>query len=93
MRTLILLVSVDNTDARKICENFQGHKFDIGGSVQATDYDVRNKLIEELKGYYDTEVLDFPIEDIEVWNLNDFMDYNNDEEYNPDNYFMGYIFA
>jgi hypothetical protein len=93
MRTLILLVSVDNTDARKICENFQGHKIDIGGSVQATDYDVRNKLIEELKEYYDTEVLDFPNEDIEVWNLNDFMDYNNDEEYNPDNYFMGYIFA
>ena len=93
MRTFIVIISIENVDARKICETFEGCKFDIGGSVQATETDVKNALIEEIKKYYKTEVLEFPTEDIEVWNMSDFMDMSNDEEYYVDNFFMGYVFG
>jgi hypothetical protein len=37
MKTYIVLIDVDGfNEARKLCENLENTKFNIGGSVQAT---------------------------------------------------------
>lgn len=85
MKTFIVLIPVDNslTNPRKACEMIENTKFNIGGSVQAID--VLNKIMFEL-GVEDSH-------NIEVQTITDFMDRFNDEELNPDDYFISYVYA
>lgn len=87
MKTFIVLIPVENslTNPRGACEMIEATKFKIGGSVQATALDVLNKVMHELG-------ISTP-HNIEVEPINDFMDRFNDEELNPDGYFLSYVFA
>lgn len=87
MKTFIVLIPVDNSleNSRTACEMIEATKFKIGGSVQATAIDVKAKVMFELGIETD--------HNIEVEPISDFMDRVNDEEFNPDNYFMSYVYA
>lgn len=86
MRTFIVLIPLDeNNSAREQCETIENHKFEIGGSVQATALDVKKAVIEFIND--DT----YPLDNIEVEPLTDFMDRVNNEEFNPDDYFISYV--
>lgn len=88
MRTFIVLIPLDaNNSARKQCENIENHKFEIGGSVQATALDVKKNVIELIDD--DTYNLD----NIEVEPLTDFMDRANNQELNLEDYFISYVHA
>jgi ferredoxin len=86
-RTFIVLISVDECDARKICEHIENHTFEIGGSVQATAMDIRKNVCDLILSE-DSSVNE---ENIEVEPLTDFMDRVNDELFNPDDYFISYV--
>ena len=88
MRTFIVLIPLaDNRDARKQCEDIENHKFDIGGSVQATALDVQKNIIELID---DTT---YDLSTIEVEPLTDFMDRVNDQELDLEDYFISYVNA
>ena len=88
MKTYIVLIDVDGFDeARKLCENLENTKFNIGGSVQATAIDVLINVIQKLG--ITTELSKF----IEVEPISDFMDRVNDEQFNDTQYFMSYVYA
>ena len=87
MKTFVVLIPVEGSlvKPRNTCEFLEGTKFSIGGSVQATSTDVLNKVMFEL-GIDDSD-------GIEVEPLSDFMDRFNDQDLNPDDYFMSYVYA
>ena len=87
MKTFVVLIPVNDslTKPRKACEMIENTKFNIGGVVEATSIDVRNKIMFEL-GIEDSH-------NIEVEPITDFMDRFNDEELNVDDYFMSYVYA
>jgi len=86
MKTYIVLIDVDGfNEARKLCENLENTKFNIGGSVQAID--VLINVIQKLG--ITTELSKF----IEVEPISDFMDRVNDEQFNDTQYFMSYVYA
>ncbi len=86
MKTYIVLIDVDGFhEARKLCENLENTKFNIGGSVQAID--VLINVIQKLG--ITTELSKF----IEVEPISDFMDRVNDEQFNDTQYFMSYVYA
>tara|TARA_R110002110_G_scaffold163400_4_gene363193 strand:+ start:466 stop:732 length:267 start_codon:yes stop_codon:yes gene_type:complete len=88
MKTYIVLIDVDGFDeSRKLCENLENTKFNIGGSVQATAIDVLINVIQKLG--ITTELSKF----IEVEPISDFMDRVNDEQFNDTQYFMSYVYA
>jgi dTDP-D-glucose 4,6-dehydratase len=88
MKTYIVLIDVDGfNEARKLCENLENTKFNIGGSVQATAIDVLMNVIQKLG--ITTELSKF----IEVEPISDFMDRVNDEQFNDTQYFMSYVYA
>lgn len=88
MKTFIVLIPIlDNRNARKQCENIENTKFDIGGSVQATAIDVKNKVIELIND--DT----YNLNTIEVEPITDFMNRVNNEEFNSEDYFISYVYA
>ena len=88
MKTYIVLIDVDGFDeARKLCENLENTKFNIGGSVQATAIDVLMNVIQKLG--ITTELSKF----IEVEPISDFMDRVNDGQFNEMQYFMSYVYA
>jgi hypothetical protein len=88
MKTYIVLIDVDGfNEARKLCENLENTKFNIGGSVQATAIDVLINVIQKLG--ITTELSKF----IEVEPISDFMDRVNDEQFNDTQYFMSYVYA
>ena len=86
-KTFIVLISADAPmDGRKFCEEIEGTKLEIGGSVQATSSDV----LYQLSKYFSADNEDF----VEVWTLTDFMDAVNDQERDIlTEYFMSYVFA
>lgn len=86
MRTFIVLIPVKgNTNARKQCENIENLKIERNGSVQKTELDIKKAVIEFIND--DT----YPLDNIEVEPLTDFMDRVNNEEFNPDDYFISYV--
>lgn len=87
MRTFIVLIPVGNNNSRKECERIANWRFEKEGSVQLTEIDVKKKVVELTKEF----IIDFNI--IEVETLSDFMDRVNNQEFNPDDYFMSYVFA
>ena len=87
MRTFVVLIPVEGSleEPRNVCEFLEGTKYDIGGSVQATSTDVLKEVLSE-----------FDLNDsdgIGVHSLSTFMDMFNNEELNPDDYFMSYVYA
>ena len=87
MKTFIVLIPLDeNHDARKQCELIMNYKFGEKG-VQLSAMNVRDKIITLI----DDNTYD--LSNIEVEPITDFMDRFNDEELNPDNYFMSYVYA
>jgi len=89
MKTYIVLIAVDGSilEPRKACEILENTKFKIGGSIQTTAMDVRTKVMHILGVTTDVA------RSIEVEPITDFMDRVNDEAFNPDNYFMSYVYA
>jgi len=86
MRTFIVLIPVEgNCDARKQCEDIENLKVEKNGSVQKTALDIKKAVIEFIND--DT----YPLDNIEVEPLTDFMDRVNNQEFNPDDYFMSYV--
>lgn len=87
MKTFIVLIPLDeNRNARKQCELIENYKFGEEG-VQLSAMNVRDKIITLI----DDNTYD--LSNIEVEPITDFMDRFNDEELNPDNYFMSYVYA
>ena len=87
MKTFVVLIPVEGSlvKPRNTCEFLEGTKYDIGGSVQATSTDVLKEVLSE-----------FDLNDsdgIGVHSLSTFMDMFNNEELNPDDYFMSYVYA
>ena len=88
MKTYIVLIDVDGFDEpRKLCENLESTKFNIGEIVQATAIDVLMNVIQKLG--ITTELSKF----IEVEPISDFMDRVNDGQFNEMQYFMSYVYA
>ena len=87
MKTFVVLIPAEGSlvEPRNVCEFLEGTKYDIGGSVQATSTDVLKEVLSE-----------FDLNDsdgIGVHSLSTFMDMFNNEELNPDDYFMSYVYA
>jgi hypothetical protein len=92
MKTFIVLIPLENLrDARKYCESIENYKFDIGGSVQATAYDVQRQVRDLIEDTFNSGDDDLSV--IEVETLTDFMDRCNDQELALDNYFISYVNA
>jgi hypothetical protein len=88
MKTFIVLIPIEgNTDARGECEAIENMRF------EPTDFPcdtinaqkVRDKLVLLMNDHSNNSV--------EVEPITDFMDRVNNEEFNPDNYFMSYVFT
>ena len=77
METCVVLISVINSNARKVCEAIENQKFDSRVGVVET---INQKLNDNIS-------LD---DKITILRLSDFMDeYNN--QFTADDYFMSYI--
>lgn len=90
MKTFIVLIPLENNkNARKQCEDIENTKFEIDNNFCNTvsALKIRDKVIE----FIDDNTYD--LEDIEVEPISDFMDRVNNEEFNPDTYFISYVHA
>ena len=90
MKTFIVLIPVENNrDARKQCEDIENATFEVDDypcdTISALK--MRDKVIELIDD--DT----YNLQDIEVEPISDFMDRVNDEEFNPDAYFLSYVYG
>lgn len=95
MKTYIVLIAVDGSilEPRKACEILENTKFKIGGSIQTTAIDVRTKVMHILGVTMNLTKHSDLARSIEVEPITDFMDRVNDEAFNPDDYFMSYVYA
>ena len=86
---IILMLLEDNHDARAHCEEIEGTTIIVrdGKDVANPDY-VRNKLIAMI----DDNTYDI-LNSMEVWDIRDFTTWCNDEQFNPDAYFMSYVYV
>lgn len=83
MKTFIVLIPLEeNVEARQQCELIENNLYIID-NVNAYNVllEVNKSLGLELGSNFEVET------------LTDFMDRVNDEEFNPDNYFMSYVRA
>ena len=83
METKIVLISVNSFDSRISAEYIENMQLTL-----TTDLQNRKEIIQHIlqqRGYELKE------SDIEVWNLPDFIDRVNDQEFNSDEYFISYI--
>lgn len=79
--TVMVAIPVDPYhNARKVCELIQDQ-------VYQSYKDLRDYLDKELGVDYEDETTDKPV----FYNLNDFMDECNDQLFNLENYFIGYV--
>lgn len=80
--TFIVLLEVDVfTDARRVCESIENSTFKLDN---VNSWNIAKKIKYEMGIVEDHN-------GVEVWALTDFMDRVNDEEFNPDTYFMSYV--
>ena len=85
IEAFIVLIPLSlNCDARKQCELIEGTHFEL---IKSDCLSVKTKVIELI----DDNTYD--LQNIEVWKLNEFSEWCNDEKFNPDNYFMSYVYA
>lgn len=81
MKTLIVLIPLaDNADARKQCENIESLRINDG----STDEKVKEAIIKEIDDTYN-------LSNIEIWEMTDFMDNVNNQEFEVEKYFMTYV--
>lgn len=83
MKTYIVLIPVDNSlcSPRNACEQIENTIFQNSENA----LDVRKKVMFELGIETD--------HNIEVEPITDFMERVNNEEFNPDNYFLSYVYV
>ena len=80
MKTYIVLISVDDKDARKKCEEMEN-------TILNDDHHDNPEMIRDsLASMYKID-----IENIYIWSMTDFMDEFNNEYLNTLNWFMSYI--
>lgn len=80
MKTIIVLISVDYHNARKLCEYIEDQQIeDFENSVEFAE--INQIQIEEKRELYIT----YP--------LTDFMDACNNEEINLNNWFISYVYC
>ena len=85
MKTYIVLIPLEeNCDARKQCEQIENTKFSLDNN---SCIKIKKMVIELIN---DTT---YNLEGIEVWAISEFMEWCNDEQFNPDHYFMSYVYA
>ena len=83
MDTDIVLIPVEgNINARHNCE-------DIENTTYVLDKVTDNNIFKEVE----KDLSEDEPKGIEVWNISDFMDLVNDEEFYPNNYFMSYVYG
>lgn len=90
MKTFVVLIPVENNrNARKQCEYIENATFEIENYPYNTvsALRIRDKVIELIDD--DT----YNLKDIEVEPISDFMERVNDEEFNPDAYFISYVYG
>jgi len=76
METCMVLISIDYTNARKVCNNIENQKFD--------SRELARKTIREALNGGEGEII--------ITRLTDFMEYVNDQEIdNLGNYFISYV--
>lgn len=81
MKTYIVLINVDEErDARSNCELIENTVFPDANNAM----EVRNRVVK---------LIDCDAKNVEVEPITDFMDRVNDELFNPDNYFMSYVYS
>ena len=83
MEVLIVLIPVDIT-ARKVCETIENAHFTIKTKHQPTKEDILDEVSFRLglNAYND-----------KVMFVSDFMNMFNDQELNPDDYYMSYVYV
>ena len=81
---IVLIPLAENADARKQCELIENTKFTLDNK----SYIEIKKMVIELIN--DTT---YNLDGIEVWAMNEFMDWCNDELFNPNDYFMSYVYC
>jgi hypothetical protein len=85
MKLYIVLIPIEgNPDARAQCELIENTKF---VTLNPTCIKLKHKIITLISD--DT----YELSGLQVWAMSDFMDYSNNEEYNPDGYFMSYVYS
>lgn len=84
METFIVLMSIEYDRARKDCELIVNSVYSNEDGTPIRAHQVRDLVIIE------TGVKE---EFLEVEPITDFMDRFNNEEINPDNYFMTYVYS
>ncbi len=92
--TFIVLIPVTNEliETRGSCELIENMLLTVPGEPNSGN--VRANLIYTISAYEGIEYQDFPPDiDILVYPITEFMDLFNDEEINPDDYFMSYVYA
>ena len=88
MNTYIVLINVDSgiSNPRGACEGLEGIVFnDINDNL--TSLKIRNKVLFELG------LTEQDSQEVEVEHITSFMDRVNDELFNPNNYFLSYVYA
>lgn len=87
MKTFIVLIPVVDSlsEPRKACEMIENTKFKFDDNEKVFAHNVLKKVMFEL-GVNDSS-------NIEVEEITDFMDRVNDQEFNPENYFMSYVYV
>ena len=84
MKTFIVLIPVeDNTNARKSCEYIENRVYTVD---KVTPGQVYKEIEKDLEGR------GVPV-GIEVWNISDFMELVNNEEFNDTLYFLSYVYG
>ena len=88
MKTFVVLFDVDVPDAREMAELIENSHVKFDSDEQVNALNIFDELTKQL--LKETE-LDRSL--VKVQDISDFMDSFNDEELNPDNYFMSYVIA
>ena len=83
--THIILISTTNNNARLYCNQIEGNEIPVPKDLETIGEFVHTHILNE----YPTLAYD----DVQVYDLGDFMALNNDEEYNADDWFMSYVFT
>ena len=83
MKTFIVLIPVNgNLNARHNCEDIENTTYQLADVTERNIFkEVEKDLIEDRPKL------------MEVWNISDFMELVNDQEFNHENYFMSYVYG
>ena len=89
IETYVLLIPVENVDARKICEVTQELPIewedDMLNCVNSITAKIRKRIQSEINSLHIT------VDSFYVYSMNDFMESCNDDELDLGDYFIGYV--